>query len=176
MYARKTSSMLQDVKRYQIAKKRCLVVKFIDDIRYDHLAKEDGIVTHDEIEYKGFDIVKCRCLSEISLDKIIQYDIIGVDEGQFYDDILIVDKWANMGKLVIVSALDGTFQKKPFGRIHELIPMSEKVTKCTAVCSDCGEDAVFTKRIVAVSGDPLRDIGGVEKYRAVCRACYEKNA
>lgn len=175
MYSGKTSSMLRDVKRYKLARKRCLVVKYTDDTRYDHLATSGGIVTHDEIEYKGFDIITCKRLSEVPVEAIIQHDVVGVDEGQFYDDLLVVDEWANMGRIVIVSGLDGTFQKKTFGRIPELIPLCEKVKKCTAVCSDCGADAAFTKRTVEVKGDPLKDIGGADKYKAVCRVCFDKD-
>jgi thymidine kinase len=41
---------------------------------------------------------------------------------------------ANKNKIVIIAALDGTFQRKPFGNILNLIPKAEKVTKLNAVC------------------------------------------
>jgi len=44
--------------------------------------------------------------------------------------------------------LDGTFQRKPFGTILNLIPLAENVTKLSAVCMDCGNEAAFTKRII----------------------------
>ena len=47
---------------------------------------------------------------------------------------------------MIVSALDGDFMRRPFGKIHELIPLADEVLKLTAICKDCGDDAPFTYR------------------------------
>jgi thymidine kinase len=39
--------------------------------------------------------------------------VLGIDEGQFFPDIVsFCEDMANAGKLVIVAALDGTFQRK----------------------------------------------------------------
>ena len=38
------------------------------------------------------------------------------------------ERWANMGKTVIVAALDGTFQRKPFNQILQLVPLAEEVS------------------------------------------------
>ena len=76
---------------------------------------------------------------------------------------------ADIGKIVIVAALDATFQRKPF-RVTELIPIAEKVTKLTAVCAMCSNDAAFTIRLVESLAVEL--IGGDEAYKPVCRKCY----
>ncbi len=66
---------------------------------------------------------------------------------QFPDIVEYSEKWANAGKTVIVAALDGTFQRKPFGEVLQLLPMSEHVTKLNAVCMVCFKDAPFTRRL-----------------------------
>lgn len=71
---------------------------------------------------------------------------------------------------MIIGALDGTFQRKPFGTIIELIPLAEHVTKLNAVCFKCSRDAAFSKRIV--EGDEVEVIGGADKYVAACRQCF----
>ena len=38
------------------------------------------------------------------------------------------ERWAEAGKIVIVAALDGTFQRKPFNQILQLVPLAEEVT------------------------------------------------
>ena len=82
----------------------------------------------------------------------------------------ISNKLAENGKIVIISALDGTFERKPFGRILELVPLAEQVTKLTAVCAACGKDASFSQRLSCDKTVEL--IGGEDLYRPVCRACF----
>jgi thymidine kinase len=52
-----------------------------------------------------------------------------------------------LGKLIIIAALDGTFQRKPFANVMELIPLAESVVKLSAVCMVCNRDAAFSKRL-----------------------------
>lgn len=75
-----------------------------------------------------------------------------------------------MGKIVVIAALDGTFERKPFGNIINLIPMAEKVSKLCAVCVYCTKEAAFTKRIV--ESRQIQLIGGAEMYKPVCRQCF----
>ena len=98
--------------------------------------------------------------------------VIGIDEGQFFLDVVeFADRVANMRKVVLVAGLDGTFERKNFNRILELIPMAEIINKLKAVCMSCGEDAAFTKRL-ASDDKRIEVIGGADKYMAVCRMCY----
>jgi thymidine kinase len=71
---------------------------------------------------------------------------------------------------VVVAALDGTFERKAFGRIINLIPLAERVTKLCAVCVYCTKEAGFTKRIV--ESKEIQLIGGAEMYKPVCRSCF----
>lgn len=78
------------------------------------------------------------------------------------------------GKIVIIAALDGTYERKPFGTVLNLIPMAEKVDKLTAVCAYCSGDAAFTMRLTHERG--VQVIGGKDKYASVCRGCYKVHA
>jgi thymidine kinase len=69
--------------------------------------------------------------------------------------------------IVIVAALDGTFQRKPFGNILNLIPLAETITKLSAICLACGKEAAFTQR--TISSHEIELIGGSEMYKPVCR-------
>merc|ERR1712151_430263 len=73
-------------------------------------------------------------------------------------------------KIVIVAALNGTFERKSFGRIYELFPMAESIDKLTAVCKLCGVDASFSRRLSA-SKETVA-IGGADMYIPVCRQCF----
>jgi thymidine kinase len=105
---------------------------------------------------------------------IFDYDVIGVDEGQFFPDLVdFCESAANAGKVVIVSALDGTFQRKPFGTVCDLIPLCESVVKLNAVCMQCSHDGAFSKRITNDTATEV--IGGSDMYIAACRRCYMNN-
>ena len=43
------------------------------------------------------------------------------------DLVEYAERWANAGKIVIIAALDGTFQRKPFNQILQLVPLAEEV-------------------------------------------------
>ncbi|PIO23751.1 hypothetical protein AB205_0191630 [Aquarana catesbeiana] len=68
---------------------------------------------------------------------------------QFPDVVEFCEEMANKGKTVIVAALDGTFQRKPFGDILNLVPLAESVVKLNAVCMECYREASYTKRLGA---------------------------
>jgi thymidine kinase len=111
-------------------------------------------------------------LSEIA-SLVKDYDVIGIDEGQFYPDVVeMCEQFAAQGKKVIISALDGDFRRKPFGRILELVPMAESVVKLTSICTFCHGDAAFTRRITNETEQEV--IGGAESYVSCCRACFDK--
>lgn len=163
MFSGKTSTLLSSIRRHEIAKRKCIVFKYVKDVRYD--AKQ--LSTHDLAKHEA---TPADNLADV--DHLIHsYDCIGIDEAQFFKNLVdYCDKWADMGKIVIVSGLDGTFQRKPFGDILQLIPRAEHVLKLSAVCQVCGEDASYSKRII--ESDDLEVIGGSDKYIAVCRACF----
>jgi thymidine kinase len=69
--------------------------------------------------------VSCTNLLDIQ-EKALDYDIIGIDEGQFFENLVeFSENMANEGKMVIIAALDGTFERKAFGKVLELIPLAE---------------------------------------------------
>uniref|UniRef100_A0A0B6ZPS7 Thymidine kinase n=1 Tax=Arion vulgaris TaxID=1028688 RepID=A0A0B6ZPS7_9EUPU len=163
MFSGKTTELMRRLKRYQIANYRCLIIKYAKDVRYDFT----GIATHDR---QVLPAVSCEKLTELQ-SEALKHDVIGIDEGQFFPDIVaFCDKLANLGKVVIVAALDGTFQKKGFGDILNLVPLAEHVMKLNAVCLNCYKEASFTKR--KGSETEIEVIGGAEKYVAVCRQCF----
>jgi len=131
----------------------------------------------------------CQSLSD-AFHTCQSYDIIGIDEGQFFPNIeTFADMLASLGKVVIIAILDATYERKPFPCVGPLVAASEKVIKLKAVCMRCYGDASFTERVNVESSGILEEetqadkietksaipieIGGAEKYRAVCRACYQ---
>lgn len=165
MFAGKSTELLRRIKRYRVASKKCLVIKYSKDTRYS----DNCVSTHDK---QMIEAVSWENLADVQ-EKAQDFDIIGIDEGQFY--IGLVDFWeemANKGKMVIVAALDGTFERKPFPTVLDLIPLAESVTKLDAVCVDWKHSASFTKRLCDSKETEL--IGGAEIYKPVWRGCFNK--
>ena len=149
-----------------------MIVKYSKDLRYD----EEGIATHCGMKIPA--TVSTMRLEQITNNILMEdYDVIGIDEGQFFPDVVDwAESMANMGKVVVVAALDGTFQRKPFGDILSLVPLAEEVTKLKAVCMNCFEEAAFSKRITSDDEGKVEVIGGADKYMAVCRSCFHHSA
>ncbi|XP_067914474.1 thymidine kinase, cytosolic [Heterodontus francisci] len=166
MFSGKSTELMRRVRRFQIAQYDCLVIKYAKDIRY---SKED-LATHDKFTMKAVPATK---LSEVR-QEALKCAVIGIDEGQFFPDCVeFAEEMANKEKTVIVAALDGTFQRKAFGNILNLVPLAESVVKLSAVCMECYREAAYTKRLGTEK--EVEVIGGTDMYRATCRLCYFAN-
>ena len=109
------------------------------------------------------------------------YDVIGVDETQFFDAGIkdfVLELVEKHNKYVIVAGLDGDYRRNKFGYILDLIPFADNVTKLHAYCKPCAEErktlvtALFTH--YKSKSDSNVIIGDDAIYQAVCRKCYLK--
>lgn len=168
MWSGKTSELIRRYNRHTIGEKKCLMIKYKNDIRYD----EKMVVTHDGIKINAY---VCEYLYQAD-EFIKDIDVICVDEVQFYKDAFIfIDKWANMGKIVEACGLNGTFNRTEFPIISKLLPIAENITFLKAVCKETGKDAVYSNINITVDSNITEIIGGSEKYNAVDRLTYFKN-
>lgn len=168
MFAGKSTELIRRLERYERAQRRVLAVKSALDQRYSAAPR---IITHRQHE---FGAVVARELSALD---VAPYDVVGVDEGQFYADLAeACERWAAAGKTVIVAMLDGDARRQPFpgSQLAELLARAESVTKLLAVCQRCGADAAFSQLTSAhtqLDANHVK-VGGAELYRAVCRQCH----
>jgi len=165
MNSGKTTELRRRVNRFKIAGHKCLVIKYIKDNRYG----DDCISTHDKLTMQ-VDVAVAN-LSELKEETFKDVDVIGVDEGQFIIGLSqFCEHHANHGRIVLVSALDGTFERKPFPSVMELIPLAERVDKLSAICMLCHKEAAFSSRIS--NERQVEVIGGADKYNSTCRECF----
>jgi len=163
MFSGKTTELLRRIRRYSVSQRKCMLIKYDKDMRYD----AEQVATHDKYMMQA--TPASRLFNE--KEKAMGCQVIGIDEGQFFPDLVeFCEEMANAGKTVIVAALDGTFERKPFGRIPELIPLAEDVVKLRAICMKCFEEAPFSQRISAETETEV--IGGADKYISCCRKCF----
>ncbi len=108
-----------------------------------------------------------------------KYQVVGIDEAQFFHDHLVetVDSLLRKNYHVIVSGLMLSFRGEPFGPMPWLVGRSDEVTRLTAICDvpQCNRCATRTQRLI--NGDPapynsplvvIEDQGKIETYEARC--------
>ena len=104
------------------------------------------------------------------------FDVVGIDESQFFDDIVEVMTLIKGGTRVIVSGLSGDSNMERFGNTIDLIPKADSIIHLKALCVMCSKQttgdvvAPFTKRIAKETSQKL--IGGMESYMPTCRKCH----
>lgn len=166
MYSGKSSELLRRIRRYSVSNLKTCIIKYDKDKRYSN----ENMCTHDKQTYKAL-VCAEHLLNDELHQQIQDKDVIGIDEGQFFADIVEFSEMiANNGKIVIIAGLDGTFERKPFGSLLQLVPLSESVIKLNSVCMECKKDAAFTYRISNESETII--IGGIDRYLPLCRECY----
>ena len=164
MFSGKSTELMRRVERAAIAKQRVICFKPPSDNRYspDKLASHSGLL-HDAMPLR-----RSIDLMAISHRDI---DVVGIDEAQFVDVELpkFVELLIQADKTVILSGLDMDSDGNPF--LHPvLLSRADKITKLTAVCMQCGQDASMTQRLSKDSSRVL--VGATGMYEARCRNCH----
>ncbi|MDX1450288.1 MAG: thymidine kinase [Acidimicrobiia bacterium] len=166
MFSGKSEELIRRVTRSKIARLKVQTFKPALDVRY----ADAHVVSHSSLRAEAAPVADSaeliRRVEETTL-------VVGIDEGQFFDDGLVdvCEGLAAAGKQVIVAGLDLDFMRRPFEPIPTLCGRAEYVTKSLAVCHRCGGPALYTQRIVR--SDDLVVLGAQDAYEARCRYCYD---
>jgi thymidine kinase len=166
MFSGKSEELIRRLRRAQIGRQKVQIFKPRIDDRYGH----DHVTSHSDMRIASESVSSSRELLE-RVDPATQ--VIGIDEGQFFDTELpmICNTLADKGKRVIVAGLDQDFLGKPFEPMPQLLAIAEYITKTHAVCVVCGEPANYTQRLVQSRERVL--VGAQNAYEARCRACFD---
>lgn len=173
MFAGKSSYLLSTIRRYTAIGWSVLTITSDIDTRYT----TNAICSHNQEKYPARAV---KVLTPLFQDP--QYEsanLIIIEESQFFDDLIefVLHSVEQKHKFVVVVGLDGDSERRPFGKILELIPYCDKVTKVTSLCKMCanGTPALFTHRKTADTS--VVHVGAAEQYEALCRKHYlqEKN-
>jgi len=184
MYSGKTSKLLEIYKQCNFCDIKVCVINHSLDKRYHN----SMLASHDKIMIPCLNVDNLSNLwfnnGEIDLTSftvntehkfIRNAEVILINEGQFFRDLhCVVNDMLKNNKVVYVCGLDGDFERKKFGELLDLIPLCDKVTKLTSLCSICknGTPGIFSKRL---SNETEQTVIGCENYIPVCRICYDKN-
>jgi thymidine kinase len=167
MFSGKTEELIRRLRRAQIARLSVEIFKPKTDIRFD----ETAVVSHNANSIQSTPVDSSSAILLLGS----QVQVVGIDEAQFFDDELpnVCTILANKGVRVIVAGLDMDFKGMPFGPMPKLMAIAESVTKVHAVCVKCGNQALYSYRLVPGEGTIL--LGEKESYEPRCRACYYRD-
>lgn len=157
----KTQKMLNELERQSIAGKNIKIFKPAIDKRF-------GEKTVQTRSGQKIDAININ-----SIDELQNYnaDIYFIDEFQFLDgNVNTIEKMAEKGKKFFISGLNLTAEKKPFGKMGDLMCLADNVQMMTSICEICkNENAIFS----FFKGNKNSDIYiGDSEYIPVCRKCY----
>jgi thymidine kinase len=164
MFSGKSSILLSELEKAEIAKIPCCIIRPKTDTR--------KFFTHSKREAHACDNYNVDDLQEVPFEK---YDVICIDEGQFFKSLHQSLEWANKGKRVFISALNGDRHQKEWKVTQEMIPLVDDIIFLKAVCSKCGSyEASFSYKMHDTSTSQI-DIGGsAESFIALCRECLSE--
>jgi thymidine kinase len=166
MFSGKSEELIRRLRRAQIARQTVQIFKPLVDNRFS----EDHIVSHSDMRI-GSQTVKNS--GELIEQVGAATEVVGIDEGQFFDMNLpaACNRLAGRGKRVIVAGLDQDYLGRPFEPMPQLLAIAEFITKTRAICVVCGDPANHTQRLVVSSDRVL--VGATGVYEARCRHCFD---
>lgn len=167
MFSEKTSMLLTQIARFERAKKSVLCIAYAKDNRYSN---EEVISSHDGKLHPATKVAKDGLLNT-NTDK---YSIIAIDEAQFFDNLReFVDREFKKGKIVLMAALNSTYQAKMFPTIVDVLPICTKIELKKSICDNCGNDNAIHSKKLDTENDTgvIEQIGGSDLYQAACPNC-----
>ncbi len=174
MFSGKTEELIRRLNRLQYARQTFMLFKPAIDNRYEAA----DVVSHNGIKLQAVPIRGSYEILGRILDKEksgVHYDVIGIDEGQFFDEgiVEVAKTLIYKGYRIILAGLDTDFRGEPFGPMGDLLAIADEDERLYAICSVCGQAAIMTQRIIngkpAHWDDSTILVGGVDRYEARCR-------
>jgi thymidine kinase len=173
MFSNKSGELLRLTQVHRIAGGRVSLFKHSLDDRFEG---PDRIATHNGQSAQAAAVSTSAQVALLAAG----YDVVAVDEAQFFDLGLarVARDLVEAGSTVLVAGLDRNFRGEPFGPMPDLLALADDVMKLRAVCMRCRSlDATMTQRLIdgrpAPADSPEILIAAAESYEARCRSCHE---
>jgi thymidine kinase len=169
MFSGKSEELIRRLRRAKIARQEVQVFKPELDSRFS----DNHIVSHSEMRHES---ANSRSATEILAKVDPDTEVVGIDEGQFFDNDLVqvANQLAGRGVRVIIAGLDQDYTGKPWEPMPQLLAIAEYITKTHAICMKCGQPANYSQR--TFESEERVAVGASDKYEARCRACFVPHA
>src|ERR1051326_9560320 len=169
MFSGKSEELIRRLRRARIARLKVQVFKPTIDVRYS----QDHIVSHSEMRHESSTVeTAAELLSKVEKGT----EVVGIDEGQFFDNelVAVANELARRGVRVIIAGLDQDYTGKPFEPMPQLLAIAEYITKTHAICVRCGQPANYSQR--TFESEERVAVGAGDRYEARCRRCFVPHA
>ena len=169
MFSGKSEELIRRLRRAKIARQKVQVFKPVIDSRFS----DNQIVSHSEMRHESSNI---RTAAEIRERVEPDTEVVGIDEGQFFDNELVdvANELAQTGVRVIIAGLDQDYTGKPWEPMPQLRAIAEYITKTHAICMKCGQPANYSQR--TFESEERVAVGAAGMYEARCRRCFVPHA
>ncbi len=169
MFSGKSEELIRRLRRAKIARQKVQVFKPEIDSRFSN----NQIVSHSEMRHESANI---RSASEVLAKVEPDTEVVGIDEGQFFDNELVgvANELAARGIRVIIAGLDQDYTGKPWEPMPQLLAIAEYITKTHAICMKCGQPANYSQR--TFESEERVAVGAAGMYEARCRRCFVPHA
>lgn len=174
MFGGKTTKLLSAIDRYKYQGRKILAFKPDVDERY---SKEE-IVTHWGHKLNAIRINSGNNINDELISKprhsreVLAHTVIAVDEAFMIPGAgaALIDLFQK-GHTILVSSLQLSSDFSPYKEIQDMLPYATKIEVCPAVCSSCGADAYYTKKIGGRLDHQI-EVGGSDMYQPKCLAHF----
>lgn len=167
MWAGKTTELLKRVERYELKGRNVVLFKPSIDDRYSN----NEVVSHTGEKKIAIPIVEGKDILINLSECEVTPNVVAVDEAFMVKDIAETLIWLFRGGVTIVIAtLDLSFKGKSLRETEKMLTWTTELHKCTAVCTVCGRDALYTYRKTTDDDDIM--VGGKEIYSPRCFSCH----
>lgn len=160
----KSNKIIEEAKRQMIAGKKIKIFK----PGIDTGLPEDYIVDRNGNKLKSTNI------NDIEDIKNYDADVYVIDEFQFLNgNVNCIEEMAEDGKKFFIAGLNLTSEGKPFGKMGDLLCVSDNVQTMTSICEICKRDNAVYSYYKADDKDSDIKLGD-KQYIPVCRDCYNE--
>jgi thymidine kinase len=122
----------------------------------------------------SFTNIDCIKTCELTDNLVENYDVIGIDEAQFFKNLKsCVLHWVeDLKKTVYVVGLNCDYKRQKFGEIIDLVAVADSIEIIHSTCSGCNRNSLFSHR----NSDEKDQISiGKNEYSPLCRSCFIKS-
>ena len=160
MFSGKSTRLRNSIQKLKNQNFKTILVNYYNK---KYIKEENELITNDLI-------LSSENLTDI-LNQLINYDVIGIDEGQFFSDLLeICDTLTRFGKIIFIAALSSNDHMKPYDNISKLIPFVDKIKLMKAYCFFCHKQAGFNLKIKKCKTNFIDE--RKDNYQPVCKNCF----